>query len=267
MPPDHIPQKVLGKLAPKRDGRNLMAARYLASVFPAAYDFEKGRRPIPSRTYGNDSYGDCTLASQANCVARLERIEQRRTILLPDQAVISNYLEMTGGADDGWYELDAIKRWRTIGLKLASGRSYTIDGFTEINPRNVDEIKAAIYQFKVVKLCFGLPIAWAHVDPVGFAAPGSTEGKWDVGDGPDYDLYSWGGHSMSADAYTAEGVWVLHTWYVSQMSVRQLVTWEAVTRYCDEAYSVVDSFDAWRRRMALFDVNSLKTDVTNITSS
>lgn len=252
-----IPGKVLGKAPKKQDSRNLMAARYLAEVFPPKYDFEKRRSPIPARTFGNTVYGDCTLASQANALARLERIEQRRTVLIPDQIVIFNYLQMNNGEDIGAYELDALKRWRTIGFTYRANRQYTIDAFTEIRPWNVSEMKAALWQFKVIKVCFALPIAWSTIEP--------QDGVWDVGDGPDYEVGSWGGHSMTADAYDEEGIWVIHTWYERPKSVRQKVTWAAVAKYCDEAYSVVDSLDAWRKK-ALFDVQQLKKDVKLVTA-
>lgn len=193
--PDIVLKK-LGKMPVKRDARNLKAARYLASTFPASYDWQKNRTPVPSRTFGNDSYGDCTVASQANCISRFERREQRRTILIPDQTVIANYLEMTGGADDGWYELDALKRWRTKGVRASSTRSYTIDGFTEVNPRSIEEMKAAIWQFKLMKVCFSLPVAWSQIEPPGFGG-GRPEGAWGTGVGPDYEPGSWGGHCIA----------------------------------------------------------------------
>lgn len=252
--------KRLGKLPAKQDGRNLRAARYLASSFPASYDWQKHRRAMPSRTFGNDSYGDCTIASQANCVSRFERMEQRRTVLIPDQTAIQNYLEMTGGQDDGWYELDAIKRWRTDGIKVSATRSYHIDGFTEVNPLDTDEMKAAIAQFKMLKVCFNLPLAWSKIDPPGYGY-GRPEGVWATGEGPDFEAGTWGGHSMMTDRYDADGLWVVHTWYVEPKPVRQLVTWDAIKMYCDEAYSVVDSFDAWRQKKPAFDVNQLASDV------
>lgn len=261
------PQKFLGKKEVKRDHRNLMAARYMASTFPEAYDWQKGRTPVPARTYGNTSYGDCTLASQANCLVRFERLEARRTILLPDQLVIGNYLNMTGGVDEGWYELDALKRWRSTGFTPREGRTYTVDAFAEINPRNISEIKAALWQFKVVKVCFALPWAWSSIEPKGYGPEGS-DGLWDVGVGPDYELNSWGGHSMMADAYDGEGLWVQHTWYSGPTPARQKVTWAAVQKYCDEAYSVVDSFNSWRARRAVkFNVEKLAADVAEVTAS
>lgn len=258
-------QKMLGKKEVKHDFRNLRAARYLASEFPAWYDWQRKRRPVPARTYGNTQYGDCTLASQANCVARFERMEQRRTIILPDQLVIGNYLNMTGGADEGWYELDAIKRWRSIGFAPRNDRVYTIDAFTQVNTLNVDEVKAALWQFKVIKICFQLPWAWSRVDAPGYGSP-ETEGVWDVGDGPDFEPNSWGGHSMSADGYDAEGLWVIHSWYEGPRPARQKITWAAVQKYADEAYSIVDAFDAWRGpRKAAFDLPSLVADVRAVT--
>ena len=257
--------KKLGKERKKDDARNLMAARYLASEFPASYDWQKRRRLLPARTFGNTSYGDCTLASQANALMRFERMEQRRTVVIPDQTVIQNYLEMTGGEDSGWYELEALKRWRTTGFNTRADRKYTIDGFAEINPRNIDEMKAAIYQFKVVKVCFGLPWAWSAIDPPGYASASSTEGPWDIGEGPDYEAYSWGGHSMMTDWYDDIGLYAVHTWYEGAKPARQLVTWAAVQAYCDEAYSVVDSFNSWRKK-AIFDVAAMEQDVREVTA-
>lgn len=257
--------KNLGKAPKKEDRRNLMAARYLASGFPERYAWQKGRRMVPARTFGNTSYGDCTLASQANAVIRFERVEQRRTVLVPDQTVIQNYLDMTGGQDTGWYELEALKRWRTKGFDLPKGRTYQIDGFAEINPSNIDEIKAALWQFKVIKVCFALPIAWASIDPPAYAANG-VGGIWDVGTGPSFTANSWGGHSMMADAYTEQGLWVSHTWYEGKVAARQLVTWDAVKAYCDEAYSVVDSFNFWRHR-AVFDIRAMKRDVEVVSAA
>lgn len=260
--------KRLGKNSVKHDLRNLLAADYLEpGVFPEAYDWQKHRAPMPARTFGNDSYGDCTLASQANALARLERIEQRRTILLADQLVIQNYLEMTGGADDGWYELEALKRWRTTGFSPRVDRPYTIDAFTQIHTTNVDEMKAAIWQFKVIKMCFQLPIAWSSIEPEGYAPPGTMTGLWTTGTGSDYDEGSWGGHSMSVDGYNPVGAWAIHSWYVGAKPARQLVTWDAIQKYADEAYSIVDSFDAWRKRKPVFDLKALKADVAEVTAS
>lgn len=257
-------QKLLGKKAVQHDSRNLRAVRYMTSTYPRTYDWQKRRSPVPARTYGNTTYGDCTLASQANCLVRFERSESRRTIILPDQLVIGNYLSMTGGADEGWYELDALKRWRTVGFSPRNDRTYTIDAFAQINSKNVDEIKAALWQFKLIKICFLLPWAWSSVGVEGYDP---NPGVWDVGEGDDYEVGSWGGHSMSADAYDEEGLWVIHTWYEGPRQARQKVTWDAVRKYADEAYSLVDSFNTWRQRRAVeFDLQALAEDVADVTS-
>lgn len=259
--------KLLGKLDPKQDGRNLMAARYLAPIpFPASYDWQYRRRPMPARAFGNDRYGDCTLASQANATSRFERIEQRRTVLLADDLVVSNYLAMTGGEDSGWYELDALKRWRTIGFSVSPTRTYTIDAFAQIHQANVAEVKAALWQFKAIKVCFNLPLAWERIEPHGYVEPGGVEGVWGTGSGSLYRAGSWGGHSMTADGYNSDGILVVHSWYRGPTPARQLVTWDAVRQYADEAYSVVDSFDAWRHRKPAFDLNALRADVAEVTT-
>ncbi len=264
--PEEIQPKKLGKLEVKHDRRNLMAAHYMAATYPPEYDFMKGRRDIPARTFGNTSYGCCTLASQANALARFERLEQRRTILIPDQTVISNYLEMTGGADEGWYELDAIKRWRTIGFPASATRRYTIDGFAQITPQSIDQMKAALWNFKVIKVCFGLPASWSTIDPPTYAVDG-VGGVWDVGDdSPTFGFGSWGFHSMMADGYNSEGIWIGHTWYHGTKTARQFVTWAAVVKYADEAYSIVDSFNAWRSKKPVFNLEALAKDVARVTA-
>lgn len=259
--------RMLGKLEPKVDERNLMAARYMGTAVapPETYDFMNGRgslvtgrrrkygtrKPLPARTFGNNQYGDCTKASQANALMRLERLEQRRTVVIPDAEVIAQYLAMTGGADEGWYELDAIKNWRTVGFDTPStkdepGNRYKIDAFAQVNVDRT-ELMRAMSTFHLIKICFALPKAWQHIEPEGY---GTASGNhvWDVGVGPDYDYGGWGGHSMMADAYDQAGLWVVHTWYEAPKQVRQYVTWEAVLKYSDEAYTIVDSLNAFKKR-------------------
>jgi hypothetical protein len=66
----------LGKQAHKHDDRTLMLSRFFLPDFhvPSRYNFDKGKRPIPSRVWGNDRWGDCVIAGEANHLLRLERI-------------------------------------------------------------------------------------------------------------------------------------------------------------------------------------------------
>ncbi len=74
---------------------------------------------------------------------------------------------------------------------------------------------------------------------------------------------------MMADAYDEEGILVVHTWYEDNKEVRQKITWDAVMKYADEAYSVVDSVDDWRARPRLskmVDLDRLESDVIEVTT-
>jgi hypothetical protein len=268
-----MPEKQLGKLEAKHDARNLMAAKYIAETPPASYDFmrlpsKRRRSRLPARTFGNNDFGDCTLASQANALMRFERVEQRRTIIVPQQHVIDNYLQMTGGQDSGWYELDALKRWHSEGFDWNPNRKYTIDAFAQVNVDSADEIRAAMYAFRLIKICFGLPNGWKQIDPEGYGDAGPNgDHIWSEDGG---DPWSWGGHSMMADAYDEDGIWVVHTWFEGDTQARQLVTWEAVAKYADEAYSLVDSIDEWRSRprlSRLVDLDALEKDVEEVTAA
>jgi hypothetical protein len=165
-----------------------------------------------------------------------------------------------GGCDNGAYELDALKHWRNVGFELRIGRRYTIEGFAEVSNDDVDEFRAATAAFGGLKVCFALPRAWQRVP---------TSGVWDVGEGADYAPGSWGGHSMWEDRYDEEFVYVVHTWYEGGPRVYQRVTWPAWQRYCDEAYSVVDAFDLWRKRPVakLVDLSAFEHDVAEVTAA
>lgn len=260
-----IPEKRLGKAPRKIDPRNLQFAKYIkAVILPKATNFWKKRSPFPLRSFGNNEYGDCTRASQALLSMRMERLETKRTPQITDQEVIRVYLEMTqklyGGGDTGAYELDALNEWRNpeTTFKDTKGRPLTIDAFTQVNHNNIDEIKTALFLSKShgIKMCFNLPLAW------------SRTWNWDIPEGQeltrDYEPGSWGGHSMVARDYDSEGVFVPHSWGVPDGKV----SWKGILAYCDEVYVVIDSVNAWKKKVGdLLDIDALVEDVNNTSST
>lgn len=250
--------KRLGKKPPIAGPKALFLSMFAQApdgpelAIPPVSDFWKRRAEFPLRTYGNRTNGCCTRASQAMFATRMERIETRRTINIDDAELLRVYYAMTarlyGGGDTGAYESDALDEWRRPDLTFrdAKGRPYTIDAYVRVNPANRRELMQAIHASgaKGIKICFALPAAWAAADPpaVWDAPPdGRFVGEWQPN--------TWGGHSMYADAYSAAGIRVVHTWYESGdlNADEQIVTWAAVAAYSDEAYLVIDSIDEWRR--------------------
>lgn len=268
----HLNGLRLGRLPRKSDTRALLLNRFAAldTKPPVRTRFWEPRSGFPLRIFGNDRYGCCTRASQAQEAMRFERIEQRRTVEITDDEVIRVYTEMSdrlyGGGDNGAFETDALDCWRRpeYTFKDTKGRALTIDSYLRINVSDLDELRRAIALSGAhgIKLCFNLPWAWANVSP---------PADWDVAPGGapltgDYLPGSWGGHSMYARDYDEVGPWVVHTWGIPD----QRVTWAAVAAYCDETHLVIDSFDYWRTKKPAaikgLDLAGIRAAVNKISS-
>lgn len=49
---------------------------------------------------------------------------------------------------------------------------------------------------------------------------------------------------MWANGYTKQGVILDHTWNIAN----QVISWDAMAAYCDEAHLIIDSVDSWRQK-------------------
>lgn len=264
-----IENRRTGKAPARGHEKMLNAVNYLnaAAEIPDEFNPWAKRAKFPLRSFGNLKVGDCTRASQAILQMRLEREEQCRTITITDDEVLRVYYDMTqrlyGGGDTGGYELDALNEWRRpeLTFKDKTGHPYTIDAFTKINQANRDEVKRALFtsQAHGIKFCMNLPLAFSNMQTTRWDIPDgqSLTGNWTPG--------SWGGHSMTAIAYTKDGI----IWPTTWDEPDGLITWKAFAAYCDESYLVVDSIDAWRKVKAvdsLIDLTALKNDVNAVSS-
>jgi len=214
---------------------------------PIAQTYWKHKQPLPHRSFGNIMYGDCTRAKQAVAIERMERLEQRRLVTITDEEVIRVYKSMSdrlyGGGDNGAYEDDALNEWRNPDLTIrdTSGHPYTIDAYLRIDAKNPDQIRAglALAGAKGIAICINLPMAFSTINP---------PAVWDVPEGQPltgpWEPGSWGGHSMWAQGYDSDVLYVDSTWEMDT----HLISWRAVAAYVDEAHLVIDSVDAWRKR-------------------
>jgi hypothetical protein len=230
----------LGKQDHKHDDRTLMMADFIdLPVVPSHWDFDKNRRPFPVHMWGNDNFGDCVIAAQANSLLRMERIEQRRTITLSDKDAVDRYKHLTGCVsagdtnDTGLVMLDAFSNWRNEGFYRAEKpqRYFKIAAYGELDPADQHQLHAAIYLLGGVHFGFALPIS---------AQAQTNKGYWDVVD-HDNAPGSWGGHAVFSKRYDESNVYV-ETW---KRTVR--VTNAFVKKYCDEVWVVVDDIDRWRK--------------------
>jgi hypothetical protein len=273
----------LGKLPAKASVKSLHFADFVDpqadAVPPKETKFWRNRAKFSLRSFGNTTASNCTRASQANLARRMERIEQRKTIDFTDEEVLRVYYDMTkrryGGGDTGAYEEDALSDWRNSDYTFRdnSGHPHTIDAFTRINVKNIEELKRAIWMAGShgIKICFNLPLAWQHVRPPEIwdiprnpdGSPAPLIGDWIPG--------SWGGHSLTSDEYgitthiasDLTAFELVHSWDIPN----QLVTADAVAAYSDEAHLVIDSVDAWRKKHAgLFLADKLVSMVNEVSS-
>lgn len=245
-----VPEKRLGRLPSKSSRKALMFSDFVKYLkLPEKTEFWSKRKAFPQRTFGNNSYGDCTRAKQANAIMRMERLETTKTVEITDEEVIRVYVDMSnrlyGGGDNGAYEDDALSEWRNplTTIKGVDGHPYTIDAFLRLNASDHNELRAALALSGAhgIPICLNLPAAWSNiVPPNDWDVPSGQQlvGEWMPG--------SWGGHSMWSFDYDEVGLWVDHTWGLHP----QRITWRAAATYLDEAHVVIDSVDSWRKKSA-----------------
>ncbi len=237
----------LGKAKAKRDARNILFISILKTppVMPPEYDFDLAHPGIPLPMFGNDTYGDCVLAGRAHQTLRFELLEQGAKLKITDKEVIAEYLKETGGADSGLVVLDSLKRWRLLGWKAAR-KNYKILAFTEVDPKDGISLKRAIFLDLGVGLGLSLPLsAQAQVQA----------GKpWEVVSGRGTAPGSWGGHYVYVSGYTKLGP-VCVTW-----GRKQQITWAFMSKYCDEAYAIIDAKDTAKKTKAL-DLDKIRKTI------
>jgi hypothetical protein len=245
-------EKHLGRIAQRSDPRAVMFAKYLGATGapPKRSNFWHTKAPFAPGDWGNISAGDCTIAKQAVMFRRFERIERRRTIDVTTEEALRVYFDMTkrlyGGGDAGAYETDALDQSRSPDTCLhdTQGHPLLIDAYTRVDPKDLDAMRWAIKLSlgHGIAGCIDLPLAFSHIEsPQPWDIPLNQPliGDWEPG--------SWGGHSIWLIDYDEHGVYWEPTWDEPV----QLITWRAWAAYGDEAHTVIDSVDAWRKKAAL----------------
>jgi len=213
----------LGKLAPKIDSRTLKFKTYLTNLptVPTSIDWT-GKVP-DYLCLKNDELGDCTIAGALH----LEMVwtSQSTVEFVPsDDDALTAYEQIAGynpndpNSDQGAMLVDVLNAWRNNGIA-----NHKIQAYVQIEPTNLDHVKAAIALFGGCYIGVQLP-ADAQ-DAFSNGQPWSNISCTDIE----------GGHCITLNAYTPDDLTAI-TW-----GQKQLITNAWLSKYMDECYAVLSS--------------------------
>jgi len=189
----------------------------------------------------NDQLGICTIAGAIHLL-QLQYAEIGEVFEYPgDDATRTEYFSETGGQDSGCVETSVLSKWTNTGLF-----GTKLSAWIPVNPKDEQEMRAAIYLFGGVYL--------------GAELPANAEQQFE-------DHKPWhltiprgrpvGGHCVVGSGYNREGVNVI-TW-----GQETVATWDWMDRYCSEAYIVIPQafVEADHGPIYKIDIETLQEDL------
>lgn len=226
----------LGKKPPRIDRRTLRLGRYLAPGLPpppptSALYTNVSRWPM----YLNDQLGDCTMAGAAHLIGEwtANTAANHQPEVFPDTEIREDYLELTGGPDDGLDLLTVLNWWSRTGFVTPKG-SDTIAAYAAVEPANNTEAMDAIY------LLGGLYVGLALPDFAANPPDGNLlDVPWSVPQGgvaanpPNPQ----NGHCVAAVGYDPRNLYVVTWGAVKAMS------WPFYDAYSDESFALLSPAD------------------------
>jgi hypothetical protein len=141
----------LGKLAPKKNKKTLMFAKFLPKIaLPAPPEKAFWEYRIPPATIGmflNDEIGDCTIAEVAHHIMLMTAHTGTMVVPTDDEvqamySAISGYVPGNESTDTGCAITDVLNYWQTKGLA-----GHKIDGWASLDPANIAQRNLATYLF------------------------------------------------------------------------------------------------------------------------
>lgn len=224
-------------------------ARYLRAAGPPpppTVDYGSKAKTAIARMYCNDQLGCCVISGKMHQLGLWSGNDKDSggVVLADDDEVRQQYRSICGPGDRGCIITDVLDSFQRNGLK-AGGKTYTIDGYVVVDPRNKTELQVALLLFGSLTFGIDLPSEWANA-PEG--------GLWDVTRSGIV-----GGHDVCGFGYDDKGVQIA-TWG----GVRT-ITWAALAsgRWVTEAYAQLAPlwYGADKMSPANVDVEALKRDL------
>lgn len=244
----------LGKKPPKHDMRMPMLARYTANLppAPAQCNWLKGQENTDFGMMMNAELGDCTCAGMGHAIQTWTFAATEKMVTLPDSVILARY-EIFGcrpanpSSDQGAIETDVLNYWLKTPLE-----GHAIDGYVPLQPKDIRDVRDAIWLFGGAYIGVALPLAAQNQD-VWTVTPQGL-----FGDGaPD----SWGGHCVYVVGYDSRFVHFISWGRMMRMS------WNFWWAYTDESYAIVSSdwFASGRNNAPSgFDKSALMADLATL---
>ena len=233
--------KCFGRLPKKNDPRTLKLAKYAANLPPAPSQVEYAPPGLNWEMAGNDQFGDCVLACKYHMLKSWIMDESSIEFKVPEKEITTKYFQLTGGRDAGLNLLDVNNEFKSNGLF-----GHKIDGYAQVNVKDLAEVKQAIYLFG------GLDIGISVLPQFEQAAPG---GVW-KGKGR-----SLGGHGIPLLGYDdAKKLFTLCSWG----SIYYL-DYDCFSYVCDEGYALMSPDWCNQFSPAGFNCTELQNDLQLLT--
>lgn len=177
--------------------------------------------------WGNDRWGDCTLAACANFWAIASKLENA-TFGADTDKIVAAYLALTKGKDVGLVEHDVLNA-AMRGLHLG-GDLWRLAAWVEVDITDRETCRRLVADLGALYLGVDMPLtAQRQVGALWQPPDDLTALEGDDAPG------SWGGHALLWADYEENGDLGLVTWGAVQKATP---AW--LTAYCDEAYALLD---------------------------
>jgi hypothetical protein len=217
-----------GRLPARHDPRMPRFAAYATPQLPAPPDTVDWTKAVSTwPMMKNDQIGDCTCAAAGHMIECWSANARGMAQVPADQQIvaaysaITGYDSVTGAGDNGAVELDVLDYWQKTGIA-----GNQVSAFVAVDWTNTEHVKQAISLFGGLYL--GLNIPQSAEEQIENGQPWEPSGPFDQ---------IVGGHAVPALAYDQQYLTVI-TW-----GQTQLMGWDFLSKYCEEAYAIVDP--AW----------------------
>jgi hypothetical protein len=186
--------------------------------------------PVDLEMLMNDTLGDCTCAATLharqvwtfNTTGTMAVVTDAQALW--EYETWAGYINGDASTDNGAAEQTILTEWLKQGIPIGTGgHTNPLHAFIEIDPRNLNDVRRAIYECGVVYIGFDVPQSLENGDPPAL---------WDVVPGQEQPV---GGHAIILTGYDASS-FNLISW-----GMKYAMTTNFFETFTDECYALVST--------------------------